>query len=146
MKILYILFIGVCCAAIIATAKYLFSDIANRHGDYLFIQTIQVENQVKDDFDYKGYLESPSNYYQFMRITEKGDFDLAKAKIKEGDQEFVKGHEAHAGLIQKEANGEKVVPNILLMHAEDQLMSAETIKMMALEIIKLNQRLYSLEK
>ena len=73
-------------------------------------------------------------------------FDLAKAKIKEGDQEFVKGHEAHAGLIQKEANGEKVVPNILLMHAEDQLMSAETIKMMALEIIKLNQRLYSLEK
>ena len=28
-------------------------------------------------------------------------FDLAKAKIKEGDQEFVKGHEAHAGLIQK---------------------------------------------
>ena len=58
MKILYILFIGVCCAAIIATAKYLFSDIANRHGDYLFIQTIQVENQVKDDFDYKGYLES----------------------------------------------------------------------------------------
>ena len=41
---------------------------------------------------------------------------------------------------------EKVVPNILLMHAEDHLMSAETIKMMALEIIKLDQRLYSLEK
>ena len=85
-----------------------------------------------------------SSYIEAMKIAEKGDFDLAKAKIK--DQEFVKGHEAHAGLIQKEANGEKVVPNILLMHAEDQLMSAETIKMMALEIIKLNQRLYSLEK
>ena len=85
-----------------------------------------------------------SSYIEAMKIAEKGD--LAKAKIKEGDQEFVKGHEAHAGLIQKEANGETVVPNILLMHAEDQLMSAETIKMMALEIIKLNQRLYSLEK
>ena len=78
-----------------------------------------------------------SSYIEAMKIAEKGDFDLAKAKIKEGDQEFVKGHEA---------NGEKVVPNILLMHAEDQLMSAETIKMMALEIIKLNQRLYLLEK
>ena len=78
-----------------------------------------------------------SSYIEAMKIAEKGDFDLAKAKIKEGDQEFVKGHEAHA---------ETVVPNILLMHAEDQLMSAETIKMMALEIIKLNQRLYSLEK
>ena len=82
-----------------------------------------------------------SSFIEAMKIAEKGDFDL-----KEGDQEFVKGHEAHAGLIQKEANGEKVVPNILLMHAEDQLMSAETIKMMALEIIKLNQRLYLLEK
>ena len=79
-------------------------------------------------------------------VAKSSYIELAKAKIKEGDQEFVKGHEAHAGLIQKEANGEKVVLNILLMHAEDQLMSAETIKMMALEIIKLNQRLYSLEK
>ena len=78
MKIIYILFIGICCAAIMTTTKYLFSDTANRHGDYLFIQTIQVENQAKDDFDYKGYLESPSNYYQFMRITEKGDFDFTK--------------------------------------------------------------------
>ena len=49
-----------------------------------------------------------SFYIEAMKIAEKGDFDLAKAKIKEGDQEFVKGHEAHAGLIQKEANGEKV--------------------------------------
>ena len=35
---------------------------------------------------------------------------------------------------------------ILLMHAEDQLMSAETIKVMALEIIRLNERVAALEK
>ncbi|MFQ9889478.1 MAG: PTS lactose/cellobiose transporter subunit IIA [Streptococcus sp.] len=34
--------------------------------------------------------------------------------------------------------GNHVVPSILLMHAEHQLMSAETIKVMALEIIRLN--------
>ena len=87
-----------------------------------------------------------STYIQAMKLAEKGDFETAKAKIKEGDQQFVKGHEAHADLIQKEASGDKVVPTILLMHAEDQLLSAETIKVMALEIIKLNQRLYALEK
>ena len=32
------------------------------------------------------------------------------------------------------------------MHAEDQLMSAETIKVMALEIIRLNERVKALEK
>lgn len=77
-KALYILLIGIIFSICIAGIKYVFSDTANRHGDYLFIQTIQVENQARDDFDYKGYLESPSNYYQFMRIAEKGDFDFTK--------------------------------------------------------------------
>lgn len=87
-----------------------------------------------------------SMYIEAMKIAEKGDFDLASQKIKEGESIFIEGHTAHGELIQKEASGETVVPNILLMHAEDQLMAAETIKIMALEIIKLNQRLYALEK
>lgn len=86
-----------------------------------------------------------SNYVEAMKAAQKGDFTLANEKIKEGEDVFVNGHSAHASLIQKEASGEGVVPNVLLMHAEDQLMSAETIKVMALEIIKLNQRLYALE-
>lgn len=77
-NIIYILFIGFIFAAGFAGAKYLFSDIAIRHGDYLFIQTIKVENQLKDDFDYKGFLESPSNFYQFMNKVENGDFDFTK--------------------------------------------------------------------
>ena len=76
----------------------------------------------------------------------EGDFELAKAKIKEGEESFNGGHSAHGELIQKEASGEHVVPTILLMHAEDQLMSAETIKVMALEIIRLNERVAALEK
>ena len=58
----------------------------------------------------------------------------------------INGHVAHSELIQQEASGNHVVPSILLMHAEDQLMSAETIKVMALEIIRLNERVKALEK
>lgn len=58
-NVVCIFFIGIILAICLAGVKYLFSDIAIRHGDYLFIQTIQVENQTKDDFDYKGFLESP---------------------------------------------------------------------------------------
>ncbi len=87
-----------------------------------------------------------SNYVEAMRAAEKGDFDLADTMIKEGEEAFVNGHTAHASLIQKEASGEGVVPNVLLMHAEDQLMSAETIKLMAMEIIRLNKRLCALEQ
>ena len=81
-----------------------------------------------------------------MKAASDGNIELAKAKIKEGEESFNGGHTAHGELIQKEASGEHVVPTLLLMHAEDQLMSAETIKVMALEIIKLNEKIAALEK
>ncbi|MFQ6792408.1 MAG: PTS lactose/cellobiose transporter subunit IIA [Thomasclavelia sp.] len=87
-----------------------------------------------------------SSYIEAMKAANDGDFALAEAKIKEGDESFTGGHSAHGELIQKEASGDHVVPTILLMHAEDQLMSAETIKVMALEIIRLNKRVAALEK
>ena len=34
-----------------------------------------------------------SRYVQAMYLAEKGDFDEARAKIKEGEESFVKGHE-----------------------------------------------------
>ena len=87
-----------------------------------------------------------SNYIEAMRLAEKGEFEKAEEMIKEGQEVFLEGHKAHAGLIQKEAAGESVNINILLMHAEDQLMAAETAKLMAEEIIKLNKRIAALEK
>ena len=59
---------------------------------------------------------------------------------------FLKGHEAHASLIQKEAGGEPVNPTMLLMHAEDQLMACETCKQMAEQQIIIFKKFQSLEK
>lgn len=78
-KILYIIIIGFLIAIACSGVKLLFSDIATRNGSYLFTRTVQiVQNQVKDDFDYKGFLESPGNYYQFIKTAEQGDFDFTK--------------------------------------------------------------------
>ena len=81
-----------------------------------------------------------SSFIEAMKVAANGEFDVARAKSFNG------GHLAHSELIQQEASGNHVVPSILLMHAEDQLMSAETIKVMALEIIRLNERVKALEK
>ena len=51
--------------------------------------------------------------------------------IEEGDAAFIEGHDAHAGLLQKEASGEGNTVNLLILHAEDQLMSAEAFKTIA---------------
>lgn len=87
-----------------------------------------------------------SSFIEAMKVAANGEFDVARAKIKEGEESFNGGHLAHSELIQQEASGNHVVPSILLMHAEDQLMSAETIKVMALEIIRLNEQVKALEK
>ena len=78
-----------------------------------------------------------SMYIEAIQAAKNGSFDEADQLIKEGSQVFLEGHKAHASLIQKEASGEKLEFSLLLMHAEDQLMNAETTKIMAVEIIDL---------
>lgn len=69
-----------------------------------------------------------------------GNFTLAEEKIKESEQFFVEGHIMHASLIQKEANGEQLHFSLMLMHSEDQLMSAETISLLVKEMIEIYKR------
>ncbi|MGN1275719.1 MAG: PTS lactose/cellobiose transporter subunit IIA [Floccifex sp.] len=76
-----------------------------------------------------------SCYVEAIREAKNGNFEAAKEKIKEGDQHYVQGHTSHASLIQQEASGNPVQTTLLLVHSEDQLMSAETIKLMAEELI-----------
>lgn len=85
-----------------------------------------------------------SAYIEAMQLAKAGKIQEAKAKIKDGETLFVDGHRAHAKLVSQEASGEKVEIQLLLMHAEDQLMSSETIKIMAEEIIDLHQKLLQL--
>lgn len=86
-----------------------------------------------------------SSYIEAIQEAKKGNIERAKELIQEGEKSFVGGHEAHAGLIQQEASGQAVQLNLLLMHAEDQLMAAETCKIMAVEVIDLYERLTALE-
>ena len=83
--------------------------------------------------------EAKSDYVAAINAAREGDIAKAEELLAHGESVFVKGHEAHAGLIQKEAAGEKTEISLLLMHAEDQLMSAETTKLLAQEIIELRK-------
>lgn len=76
-----------------------------------------------------------------IREVRKGNYDLAEEKIKESKEFLLQGHHAHAGLIQKEAAGEKLEFSLIIMHAEDQLISAETIKDLAIEMIEMYKEL-----
>ena len=82
-----------------------------------------------------------SLYIEAIGAAKAGDFEKAEALIKEGESSFEVGHKAHSNLIVQEASGEPVKVNVILLHAEDQLMSAEGFKIIANELIDVYKRL-----
>lgn len=77
-----------------------------------------------------------SCYIEAIKAARNKDFKKAEQLIKEGNEVFVQGHLAHSELIQQEADGEHINSSLLFIHAEDQLMSAETFKILAEELIQ----------
>jgi PTS system cellobiose-specific IIA component len=77
-----------------------------------------------------------SLYIEAIQEAKKGNFQRAEELIKEGEEVFIQGHHAHSELIQQEACGQAVVPTLMLMHTEDQLMSADGFKIIAEEFIE----------
>lgn len=76
-----------------------------------------------------------------IREARNRNYEVAAQKIQEAKEFLVQGHHAHASLIQKEAAGESVEFSLIIMHAEDQLISAETIKDLAIEMIEMHKDL-----
>lgn len=87
-----------------------------------------------------------SSYIEAIQKAKKGDFEGAAACVAEGQKQFLVGHEAHFELIQREAKGEAVGGSLILVHAEDQLMSAEGFKIIAEEMIDCYKKMEELEK
>ena len=76
-----------------------------------------------------------SCFVQAMEAARKGDFESAEKMMDEGNESLVAGHVEHTDLVQQEAAGNHVEVHLFLVHAEDQLMSAETCKIMAGELL-----------
>lgn len=82
-----------------------------------------------------------SMYIEAIQAAKAERFDEAAKLLEEGQELFVQGHHAHAQLIQNEANGEKTEFALLLMHAENQLMSAEAFGILAQEFIDVYKKM-----
>lgn len=83
------------------------------------------------------------SYIEAIDLATEGKFEEAEAKIEEGNMFFAKGHDAHTDLVQKEAAGERTEIILILVHAEDQLMSAESFKILAEKFIAVNKKIYN---
>ena len=81
--------------------------------------------------------ESKSLAYQALYAAKEGKFDEAAKLIEESGEEMLKSHEIQTNLIIKEASGEKLDTGLIMVHAQDHLMSAILFKDIVKEFIEL---------
>ena len=75
-----------------------------------------------------------SSYLDALSAIKMGQFATAKVKLKEGDNALREAHKTHMHIISQEASGFKIDFSLLLMHAEDQISTAEIIKILVEEL------------
>lgn len=76
-------------------------------------------------------------FVEAIQQAKQGNFSEAENLIKQGEESMNEGHRAHMDVLTRFANQENIPFDLLLVHAEDQMMSAETIKIVAEEFISL---------
>lgn len=78
-----------------------------------------------------------SMYVEAVSEAEQGNIEKARAMIAEGEQYFVEGHNSHLKIFTSELDTSDMKYLPLIIHAEDQLMSAETMKIVCEKLIGL---------
>lgn len=78
-----------------------------------------------------------SSAMEAIQEAKKGNFEEADRLIQEASTELGKAHNFQTKLLQEEAKGNGQSVNVILVHSQDHLMTAMTVRDLAIEIIEL---------
>lgn len=69
----------------------------------------------------------------------QGEYAEVKKSLEQANDLLVKAHRAQTGFLREYANGEKIEMEIIMVHAQDHLMTTMTLKEVAIEMLALYQ-------
>lgn len=104
------------------------------------MEKVLLENLTQEQIGFQLILHSGtarSKIIQALREYRKRNIEEAENLIKEAENDLQVSHDIHFQMIQKEAGGEKTEFSLLLLHAEDHLMSTLTMKELVKEILEI---------
>ncbi len=76
--------------------------------------------------------------FQAMRSS---DFETAEQKLEEANTELTEAHKAQTSLLQQYASGVEIKIEIIMVHAQDHLMTTMTLREVAVEMLHLHRRI-----
>lgn len=81
-----------------------------------------------------------SHAMEAIAYAKGGDINSARKSISKAEEELIDAHKIQSQLIQEEASGNKMDMSLLMVHAQDHLMNAITVKDIAKEFIDLYEK------
>lgn len=87
-----------------------------------------------------------SKYMEAIHKAKEDRFEEAEALMNEGSTCFVAAHSIHADMLAEDSaklqeSGAEAAVSLILVHAEDQMMCAETFRLMAEELIQVYRKI-----
>jgi PTS system cellobiose-specific IIA component len=81
-----------------------------------------------------------------LRLSKNNNFDDANSKIKKANSEINNACHKHMDIVVREAKGEKHPFKVLFLHAEDQLLTTQTLILIIQEFVEIYKLLKNKEK
>lgn len=84
--------------------------------------------------------------YEAIEASESGDFEKAQSLLAEADESLKVAHNTQTQMYTDEVNGHNKEVSLLLVHAQDHLMTAIEVRSLAERFIAINKRISQLEE
>lgn len=114
------------------------SEVPSAELDEVMLQAFQIIAQTGT---------AKSKFIEAITCARDSDFERASELIGDGDAAFAQGHQTHMQLLQRSAQNADAVPfSLILMHSEDQLMTAESFRILAQDFIDVYKKMESMSQ
>lgn len=84
--------------------------------------------------------DAKSFLFEALKAAREENFDKAAERIKLAEESLGKAQDIHLELLGQEAQGKPLEVSLLLMHAEDQMMTTEMLKYITNEMLLMHQK------
>lgn len=81
-----------------------------------------------------------TNVHEAFAAMREGRYELAQERLDAANTELVEAHRAQTKLLQDYASGLEIKIEIIMVHAQDHLMTTMTLREVALEMLVLHQK------
>jgi len=104
----------------------------------IFMEQEQIQNVAFEIILHSG--SSRTKIHESFELMRNEEFETADSKLNEANDDLLAGHQSQTELLQKYSSGETIDADIIMIHAQDHLMTTMTLRETALEMLHLYKK------